>query len=243
MDIREHEYAVRIVEPRQARRPGEGPGALQAFAVVGGALLLTTGAIIGLTNANPTGLSSWIVDATKTALGAGAILSIGGLAKLGYDSIYARVIAASRNRLALQSEHLVIEAERVDLERRRLEAGIMVLPRDEFGRAGLTYDGQVYRDHDTRAAYTQELTIALNPMLEVQHAQLEAIRAMARRLPPNTYHVENIRGDQLLPGAEDLEALEAEVKPVTLGKHTLAELLTRHDFKPSQPSTRPWGSL
>jgi len=193
---RTYDWQGRVV--KDWKDPPAWPGA----ALVAGGGMLAAGVVTGFISRDQV-LSSWAMTALKGVFLSGAAVALGGVGRLAYDAVYPRWLAHQENRIELESQ-------RVALERQRLESGIMVLPRDSDGRAGITFDGKVYRDHDTRASYTQELNLALAPVLEAQFAQLEAIRALARQIPPTTYHVENIRGDQVTP---ERAALEQEIEP------------------------------
>lgn len=192
--------------------PPTWPGAV----ILGGFGMLAAGAIGGFISRD-TILGSWAMAAVKTSILGGGALALGGLGRLAWDAVYARWLNVQHDRLEL-------EAERVDVDAHRMRNKITVLRPDPEGRKGVVYDGRTYHDLDTHAVYRQELTLALHPVLEQGRLQLEAIRALAKAIPPNTVHTENIRGDQLLAEGETLEAGQAEAGRDSWRRVTLGDL-------------------
>jgi len=137
------------------------------------------------------------------------------MARRAVDDVRSRWVQVQEERLGLRRQEMMLQ---YDTMRHR----VAVLDRDEWGRAGIAYDGRVFRDLDTRAAFTQDLNLALEPVLEQLQVLLEVERARARAMPPSHYHYENVVSNELAAGAE---AAEAEAGKVELRKHiTLAEL-------------------
>lgn len=179
----------------------------QKLIFLGGVGVLAAGGIMGLL-ARDRVLGEWVVTAFKCAMIAGGAAGVGAMVTAAYDALHRRWLEDQRAQIDLASERVELESERVDLERHRMESKIVILRADSEGRKGVSFDGEVYRDLDSKASFTQSLNLAISPVLEQMHAMIELQRAMARQLPPTTYHVENIRGDQVLP--EGQEVLEQE---------------------------------
>ena len=147
--------------------------------------------------------------ATVLVIAAG-VLGVVGI-RILFDAAYDRWRAWQHDDIGVQST--------------RMRAGIARLMPDRYGRQGITYDGQVYRDLDTLGVYSQALDHSIKPVLEElkwQHAKLQAI---AQATVPEHVHVENITGDTMLPDGETPAALGSGVD---LRKITLSELQGRY---------------
>jgi hypothetical protein len=117
-----------------------------------------------------------------------------------YDAVYDRYRAWQRDAIQIHVQ--------------RMQAKIQILRPDQYGRQGIAFDGVTYRDLDTMAVYEQALTKALHPLLEEQRWQHAKLQALSHRIPPNSYHYENIIGDQV--PAQGQGQLEAGQDPAAL---------------------------
>jgi len=172
------------------------------------------------------GLGVWMTVAVKAGL------CIGGLAlavvsvRAMIDAYHVRRVAWQRDKIAMQIEQMDIEREQINLENHRMRSKLVILRPDEWGRRGISWDGAIYRDLDSKSAFSQSVNLAILPVMEQLEKLLEGQRAMARQLPPTTYHVENIRGDQVLPEGAEPEALGPGGP--TWGIYPIGDLLGAH---------------
>jgi hypothetical protein len=173
---------------------GPGPGLAVGIGVV---ILAVSVVLVLLLRTRE--LAPWGVWTVKAALIAGALALAGALARAGYDVIYVRWLAR--------------QEDKIDLEQHRLAAKITILRPDDWGRRGIAYDGETYRDLDTKASFTQSINLAISPVLEGLHQVLEGQRAMARALPPSSYHYEKVIGDQVTPGGSPAALAAPEADP------------------------------
>ena len=97
----------------------------------------------------------------------------------------------------------------VHIASERMRSKISILRPDAYGRMGVSYDGAVYRDLDTLAAYTQATDQSIKPILEEMRWQHAKLQAISHAVLPQTYHVEHITGDTLAPGTGDAVELPA----------------------------------
>ena len=112
----------------------------------------------------------------------------------------------------------------IEVTNRRMRSKITVLHPDSYGRQGIAFDGEVYRDLDTLATYTQAMDKSVKPILEEMRWQHAKLQAISHAVLPQTYHVENVVGDQVLtPGAGDVGELGPGASPWRA--YTLSELL------------------
>jgi len=188
-------------------------GPWQGIAVTAVFLILMTGIFTGIFTKD-SGFAAWTVRMLKFAIAGGGVVGIVVGVRAFWDSVYARWLDHIENAIG-------VERARVDLEAHRMRSKITILRPDEWGRRGVSFDGAVYRDLDTKAAFSQDINLALLPVMEQMHALLEGQRALARAIPPSSYHNEQVSGDQLLPDGQEVADRESR----TLRTHvTLAEL-------------------
>ncbi len=109
------------------------------------------------------------------------ILNVAGLSVALWGATYAAQNLYDRT----YTRYRQFRADRLSyLERQQALAlnRIRVLYPDEHGRAGIVYDGKVYRDLDSRAVFTQELNRFFDPLLErlnQQHKLLLGLQGLA----------------------------------------------------------------
>jgi hypothetical protein len=117
------------------------------------------------------------------------ILSTAGAGALTWASTYIiQNIYDRAHERYWQAKHRA-QVWRAEEQRQRLES-IRILQPDHNGRGGIAYDGRVYRDLDSRAAFTQEINLYFDPVLERLNTIQKTLLAMqaggdgrARALP------------------------------------------------------------
>jgi len=142
------------------------------------------------------------VAAVGAALRAGALVvaGCGGLfvayqaGRSVYDDVHSRMVQAKQDQIGLRDM-----AQQADL------ATVREIQADARGRYPLLYGvNGVIRDPASLRAFTLETVIERWPYLDRVQVELETVRQLVQMKPPGSYHYENIIGDQLAAGAQEL---------------------------------------
>lgn len=168
------------------------------------------GAVIG-------GLAGGFRTALLSGLVAGLAVTAGGVL---YDAVYERALRFRRDRL---------ETARIAQDNRL--AGVRLLPADQYGRQGVTYDGRAYRSLDTGETFTQELGLALDPIRAQLDTQHKMLTALSHLVLPNSIRYQYQEKNQTAPVTT--EELPAVIWP---SRVSLEDLLKQHAIIPSYHS-------
>jgi hypothetical protein len=100
--------------------------------------------------------------------GGGLLLGGFHLGRHIYDRVYERYRQRRWDTLSYLGQKQQLELD-----------SIRVIEPDQYGRQGVTFDGQVYRSLDTGRTFTQELNLFFDPMMERMDAQLRLLQVLA----------------------------------------------------------------
>jgi DNA segregation ATPase FtsK/SpoIIIE-like protein len=120
-----------------------------------------------------------------------------------------------------------LKHERLELKAAERESSITIISEDVNG-AIITWDGEVYRNLRTLAAYEQALDIAIQPVLEQLNTLLEVERARSRAIPPHSYHNEQVYSNESLLAEGQVEAGQEAAGAQLREYVTLSEMARRY---------------